>query len=662
MPLRHALVLAVLVLAPAPASAASDPVAPREDAVDTTALRYYASRHETARAEAELRRLRTLHPGWQPPTDPAAPDAAGAPSDEQALWDLFGADKLDDLASELARRRAADPTWEPPAGLADKLNLKLARRDLIAASDRKDYAAVLGVTVKTPAVVDAADLDVAWRVADAHARTGKTGESLAIDRAILGNNQDPAVRLATLRMALASLPAAEVKTLMSLGKTGPDGRSEFDPVALDLVRQHVGTLLQSSTPGDLPAEDLDRLAASARLPDHAGDAALLGWLNLKRKDWKAANEWFRVALAVSPAPGGAKPEDARVAQGAVQALRELGRSVDAENLAYAWRDADPAMMLVYLDAVEPDLTRPQPIPIDTGRLKRFSDVVSAQQSGDGAQALGWYAYNVGQWATARAWFERALAWRPRETTALGLGLSLQRLGDRAALDGFVSRNIAAFPALASLGKPERGQSGPTVSDAPPRRRRMTANHPKHAGSGETQAASRGERSSCPSRPAAGSSRGSGSLQMGWCLMSLDRPQEAALAFAAARNGSDQQEGDAAYGEALAQLRNKRAEAAVAAAASAPLSGQRRSEIGLAALSQSATTAFDEGRYAATLDALDRRRVFAPEPRGLAILRAWSLFHTDRSEDAQRQFELLDRQLSTPESRSGLATVTHDRRL
>ena len=152
------------------------------------------------------------------------------------------------------------------------------------------------------------------------------------------------------------------------------------------------------------------------------------------------------------------------------------------------------------------------------------------------------------------------------------------------------------------------------------------------------------------------------MQMGWCLMALDRPQEAALAFAAARNGSGTQENDAAYGQALAELRNKRSEAAVAAASSAPLSGQRRSEIGLAALSQSATTAFDEGRYSATLDTLDRRRMFVPEPRGLAIMRAWSLFHTDRSEDAQRLFELLDRQLSTPETRSGLATVTHDRRL
>ena len=83
---------------------------------------------------------------------------------------------------------------------------------------------------------------------------------------------------------------------------------------------------------------------------------------------------------------------------------------------------------------------------------------------------------------------------------------------------------------------------------------------------------------------------------------------------------------------------------------------RRAEVGLSALAQGAGSAFAQGRYEATLSALDRRRAFVPEPRDLATLRAWSIYHLGDRERARAIFATLDRQMSTPETRSGMAAT------
>ena len=43
-------------------------VSSSEAAVDESALRYYASLHNFVRANAEIKRLKSLHPNWTPPT------------------------------------------------------------------------------------------------------------------------------------------------------------------------------------------------------------------------------------------------------------------------------------------------------------------------------------------------------------------------------------------------------------------------------------------------------------------------------------------------------------------------------------------------------------------------------------------------------------------
>jgi hypothetical protein len=151
------------------------------------------------------------------------------------------------------------------------------------------------------------------------------------------------------------------------------------------------------------------------------------------------------------------------------------------------------------------------------------------------------------------------------------------------------------------------------------------------------------------------------LQKGWCLMGLDRPQEAALAFTQARGTAATAE-DAAYGEALARLRNGQSSEAAMAANGAALAPQKRNEIGVAVLAQRAAAAFDAGQYRSTLEILNQRRLYVGEPRDLSVLRGWSLYHLGYREDAQKVFGTLDAQLSTKDTRTGLAVSSQRKAL
>ena len=508
-----------------------------------------------------------------------------------------------------------------PPELERKMALKETRRTLVDASNKGDFAAVVAIVDKAPALVDMSDLDVAWRTAEARGRIGQDDKALEINKSILSSTQDPAARLATVQKAMAVLKPDEVKSLLALGKTGTDGRSEFDAIETDLVRQRIGRILAGAGPDDVTAAEFERVAAAAKLPG-AGidDIALLGWLSGQRKDYAGAHDWFRLALAGSPDPAKASASAVKAAQGAAMALNALGRAREAEDLAFAWRDRDPAMTLLFLSLAEPELTRPTPVAIPEDRLQRFSQVALAQQSGGAAQALGWYAYNIGQPAAARAWFEKAMAWQPRDTTALGLALSMQRLGDAAGLKAFVEQNLPTYPTLASVIRPvstglpapvQRGLAAPQTDAPAVGGRAVGTRSGARSGGGSMasayQAKDYGRCLAIASRlEASGRLDSRSALQKGWCLMGLDRPQEAALAFTQARGTAATAE-DAAYGEALARLRNGQSSEAAMAANGAALAPQKRNEIGVAVLAQRAAAAFDAGQYRSTLEILNQRR-------------------------------------------------------
>ena len=180
MPVRLTTLAAILLFA-APAFAA-EPVSAPNPEIDLSALRYYASRNETVRVNAEIRRLRSLYPGWQPPADPAAIPVEAEASPDQSLWDLFAADKLGELKAEIAAKQAADPSFTVPKDLEDKLAAKEARNTLIDASNKGDFSKVVRLASATPGLVSPSDLDIAWRAAEAEARTGDEAAALPSTR------------------------------------------------------------------------------------------------------------------------------------------------------------------------------------------------------------------------------------------------------------------------------------------------------------------------------------------------------------------------------------------------------------------------------------------------------------------------------------------------
>ncbi len=146
------------------------------------------------------------------------------------------------------------------------------------------------------------------------------------------------------------------------------------------------------------------------------------------------------------------------------------------------------------------------------------------------------------------------------------------------------------------------------------------------------------------------------LSRGWCLMDLNRPAEAAAAFEIALDStSARTREDAAYGASLANLRSGVTDKAWVAAAAAPMSKPKQTELNLTILSQQATAAYADGRYIEAILALDERARLAPEQNDLMVLRGWAYFKLNRLADAKRIFAAAA-QTGYPDAQSGLAAV------
>lgn len=88
------------------------PSTPATGTVDETALRYYARIRDMEKLEAEIRRLKALHPDWQTPTDlfSRTPDS---PVDERPIWDLIGDGRFAEARARVAELRGRYPGWSP---------------------------------------------------------------------------------------------------------------------------------------------------------------------------------------------------------------------------------------------------------------------------------------------------------------------------------------------------------------------------------------------------------------------------------------------------------------------------------------------------------------------------------------------------------------------
>lgn len=665
-----------------PASAnGQDTAAPAVPPVDEEALRYFAREGDLDRLEAEIRRLKTLYPSWEPPTDLFDPKAPG-PSDVQPLWDLYTAGRFAELRAEISRRQLAEPTWVPPADLLARLKQAEARIRLVNASDSKQWNAVLAIATDDPSVLTCANIDVLWRVAEAFAGSGRMDRARDVYVYILENCTNEKERLSTMDKASALLPVDMVTSLFRYARQQDGDDDEFAQIRLNLIRRSVGAANEDPTL-TVPAEDLAVLDRAAQSGTGADDAILLGFYAYRHDDPATAIRWFDLALQ----RGGS----AKAAEGYVLAMRAVGRDAEAEPIAYEWRNAGIDNLIAYITLATALLTSER-AQVDQTVVDRFAPVVTEERSPLGAQALGWYAYNTSQAPTAVAWFQTSLEWEPSEVAAFGLMLSLQRLNDRPGLRQALEIWGTRYPRLpqmvlgggtaalrlqqqASLtapaaGAPRAGSATATTTAATSLAPRAATGTTAPATSsamdlilvetGPTAApasgsaaapsaavaaaAGAGQFAACVARTDAGMRTGglspADALARGWCLMELDRPNEAATAFdrALAAPPASETAQQATYGRSLAYLRLGLTDQAAVSSSRTALSLTRKSELGAEILIQRALAASRDGRWTEVVLALTSLSQMRPLTYDLLMLRGYAHYNLGQFEEARQIFD------------------------
>lgn len=413
---------------------------------DDSALRYYASLNQTARVQTEIRRLQRLYPGWEVPTDLYNQAKAGG-EDEQALWDLFAADQLDDLRAAIDQRIRAEPGWQPSAELSQKLARKTVRNKIMGLYSAGKLQDLIDYVKNDGFNTEDTDIDVLWAVAETFAKSKQTQDAIQVYKSILTLNRESDVRVATIQKAMGSLRMNDVEPLIAMGNVSADGRSEFAAIQNDITRARISAFLHDERTAEIPAPELkafEDYARSAKDPDQSG---LVAWYYYKTKVFPEALEWFKLALE----RGG----DAMIAHGLAHSLRELGMYRETEEVAYAWRQPLINNAILFIDILERDLTKEIPPYIEPERLFRYAQVTMDMASGEGAQGLAWYAYNSCQYDVAYEWFQRASAWLPKEATVYGLALSARKVKRQREFVELVNRYDGLFPKVVSLLFPDR---------------------------------------------------------------------------------------------------------------------------------------------------------------------------------------------------------------
>jgi hypothetical protein len=380
-----------------------------EAVVDESALRYYASLHNVTRANAEIKRLKALHPNWIPPTNIYAP--AGAGNDEQPFWDLLAADRIEELRAGIALRMKSDPAWKPSRDLTVKIERKAAIGRLAAASDANEWTNVLEIADADPSVLHCAYMDANWRVAEAFLKIGQPARAFEIYHAIIATCPDHDDRVTTVRKAIARFSVDQSKSLIAMGAKSRDGAMEFDAVKSELTRARIGAVNSGASTDVIEQSALDEFYVEIARTRDRSDLALAGWYEYGRHHFAEADRWF--ALGAPAAPPGRDADDIKLAEGHALALLKLNDTEKAMRLAWEWRDVSPAMRRTYVDAMISLLTQPPPAAaaITDSALADFAATLEADRNFEGANALAWFRLNRREWDEAGLWFKAALGWK-----------------------------------------------------------------------------------------------------------------------------------------------------------------------------------------------------------------------------------------------------------
>ncbi|WP_459460440.1 cellulose synthase [Rhizobium sp. No.120] len=649
--------------------------------VDESALRYFASRGDKARLQAEISRLQALYPNWRPPADPLA---IPQNSDKQleAMWQLYSEGRYAEVRKAVADRQAAEAEWQPPADLLERLDIAEARTRLVNASDLKQYQTVIDIGAKTPSLLTCSDIDVLWRVAEAFVRTDRAARGQDAYKYILKTCTNPQERLATIQKAAALLPYQPMQDLLALERPDGNGGREFDGIRIDLARRFVAQ--GNDDPKLTVSQDyLSQVERVARSQGLASDDALLGWYYLRRSDYSDAEQWFKAAHE--------KEDSATISQGLALVLIADRKPQEAEDAMYKWRNESKDAMATYLAATANLIALQPPANLSEDVLGRIAAEVVKQKYVPTAQQFGWFARLMNQPQAAARWFETALRWKPDdEPSAYGLAITRNQLNDRLGVAEIQRLWAGRSQRIAVLGEPaprtpaseplpSPSQAGPStpqtlpqtsmpqgtaqnvppaVSQAAPQppatrpyvnaqmpdqpiapaRRAPSQDYAEPQTSIRVATRSARNTAGCKTTINAQLLTPGNALSRGWCLMNLNRPMEAVEAFGVALNNPDpKSREEAAYGQSLAYLRAGLTNDAAVAATKAPMNHQRAAELQVAILADRALSAFEGKRYHETLLYLDQRAQLQQERVDLMVLRGYCYLNLKMYDDAERIF-------------------------
>jgi tetratricopeptide (TPR) repeat protein len=432
-----------------PISAADDDSAVPANEVDTTALRYFASQNDLARVTAEIRLLRSKHPGWEPPPDLFNETKSGEL--EKPLWELFAKHDYEGVRTAMETMRQNNSDYQPSTDLVGKLVLAEANDQLVKAADAQQWGAVIDIAAANKLLLTCSDVDALWRTAEALIHIDDEAHAMEAYRYILTNCSNPSERLATMQKASLLLKSPEeLEALIQLGKRAPSGRSEFDSVRLDLIRQEVGDAAAGKPEAAASPSEIEAVTVHARASKDVNDQQLLGWYYYARKDFAQAETWFRMALQAGPS---AKP-----AEGLVLTLRAANKLPEAQQLALQYAPLDHPNRKLMIEVLATALNDPASGSLSSDDLAAFVKAIDDERSSDGAQIYGWYRYKANDFAAAESWFKKSADWQTNESAAIGQVVTAKRLNHLAEYADLVAKYRITYPKIGefdAIARPSR---------------------------------------------------------------------------------------------------------------------------------------------------------------------------------------------------------------
>lgn len=639
---------------------------PRATTPDVFALRFYAKEGENERYKLELQRLQRMYPGFTPPENLLQDTAAL----EQGLWDLYGEGDVDALLARIEEIKRSDETWQPSEALSNELARISARTTLMNAYRDFDTNRVKEIANENPLLINPDDPEVVWAVAETFANEKDYKSAFEAYTFAVQSAQNSEVRAGALQKAAQNLTTEDAGALYQIALV--QFQEENADRSLDIGFARGLTIRANQYGTGFPAEYIDTInlyMQQSMENNMLSDIEVLSWTLYNQRQYLPALALFQRSLEIRPDP--------KTVEGILLSLKELDRVEEAQPIATQWRTASADIAALYLNLWAPVLLTETPQSLSPEFLQTFALTTNDVSSGEGAEALGWYAYNVKQYKAADAWFQKAIEWDLTETAVLGRLYTAIAVKDEPLFDQIKAAYSITYPKVAAETFIQTGTAQTTTTTTTTSGTRQVATTQATRTIPRERSVSRVESNSNAIQAAFQAKNYTRCVELsdqqiargrvgpddyqtrGWCLMNLDRPAEAQEAFARAISTDGITETNrkaSAYGASLAALGTGRTDTAYDIAKNNAMEGTQRATVNKEILTQRAIAAFRSNDYRSTLFALDELRKIAPEPRNLAHLRGWSLYYLGDAHGAVSVFEAIDSVYSTSDSRRALATA------